>query len=59
MFVKDKDELQHVSTLGSHLSRTAYLILSATQVANIARGKSLSIGEIDYSSILLDSNLLI
>jgi len=52
MFVKDKDELQHVSTPGSHLSKTTYLILSATQVANIARGQPLSVGEIGYSSIL-------
>jgi hypothetical protein len=59
MFVKDKDELQHVSTLGSHLSRMAYLILSTTQVANIARGKSLSVREISYGSILFDSNFLI
>lgn len=59
MFVKDKDELQHLSTLGSHLSRTAYLVLSATQVANIARGKSLSVREIGYGSILFDSNFLI
>ena len=59
MFVKDKDELQHVSTLGSQLSRTAYLILNTTQVANIARGKSFSVRKIGYGSILFDSNFLI
>lgn len=60
MFVKDKDELEHISTLGSlYTAMATYLVLSAAQIANVARSKTFPIREIGYDSVLLDSNFLI